>query len=98
MKIITDSRVDKQILRLNQKDQAKINEYVELFREYGFGLSQKYLKKINKLVWELRPGSWRVFILVVKPDCYIIHLMRKQSQKMTKATKKFIEQRIKEYI
>lgn len=98
MKIITDPRVDKQILRLNQRDQAKINEYIELFDEYGFNLSQIYLKKVNKSVWELRPGKWRVFILVVKPNCYVVHLMRKQSQKMTKETKKIIEQRTKEYI
>lgn len=98
MNIITDPRVDKQILKLNQRDQAKINEYIELFNEYGFDLSQKYLKKINRAVWELRPGLWRIFILVIKPNCYVIHLMRKQSQKITKETKKIIEQRTKEYI
>lgn len=98
MQLITDPRVDKELFKLNQADQGKAIEYIELFKKYGFTLSQIYLKKINKSVWELRPGRWRVFILVVKPNCYVIHLMRKQSQKMTKETKKIIDQRMKEYV
>ncbi len=98
MQLIIDPRVDKALFKLTKSDQGKVIEYIELFRKYGFSLSQMYLKKISKSVWELRPGRWRVFILVIKPNCYVIHLMRKQSQKMTKETKKIIEQRTKEYI
>ena len=98
MKIITDPRVDKEIFRLSLKDQTKINEYIKLFKEYGFGLSQKYLKKIDKNIWELRPDKWRVFILEVAPEYIVIHLMRKQSQKMTKETKKILARRSKEYL
>ena len=98
MKIITDPRVDKEIFRLSLKDQTKINEYIKLFKEYGFGLSQKYLKKIDKNIWELRPDKWRVFILEVVPEYIVIHLMRKQSQKMTKETKKILARRSKEYL
>lgn len=98
MKLFTDPRVDKQLSKLSDDDQAKVIEYVDYFRKYGFSLSQKYLKKINKHVWELRPDKWRVFVLVINPNCVVIHLMRKKSQKMTKETKKIIEQRTKEYI
>jgi len=98
MQLVTDPRVDKELFKLNKNDQGKIIEYIELFRQYGFTLSQKYLKKINRHVWELRPDKWRVFILILNPNSIVIHLMRKQSQKMTKETKKMIEQRTKEYL
>lgn len=98
MQLITDPRVDKELFKLKEPDQGKVIEYIELFKKYGFSLSQIYLKKVNKSVWELRPGRWRVFILVIKPNCFVIYLMRKQSQKMTKETKKIIEQRTKEYL
>ncbi len=83
---------------MSLKDQTKINEYIKLFKEYGFGLSRKYLKKIDKNIWELRPDKWRVFILEVAPEYIVIHLMRKQSQKMTKETKKILARRSKEYL
>lgn len=92
-----DARVSKIIDKLNDKDQAKVLEYIDLLREYGFSLSQKYLKKINKQVWELRPDKWRLFFLNTKPNAVVIHIMYKQSQKMTTKTKKIIEQRSKEY-
>lgn len=98
MNLITDPRVDKEILKLSPKDQTKITEYIRLFREYGFGLNRKYLKKVNKNIWELRPDKWRLFILEVDPKLIIIYLMRKQSQKITKETRKLLDLRSKEYI
>lgn len=93
-----DSRVDKEINKLNESDQSKILEYLDLFKEYGFSLSQKYLKKVNKEIWELRPGKWRLFILHIKPNVVVVHIMYKKSQKMTIKTKKILEQRTKEYL
>ena len=96
--ISIDPRAAKALNKLSVKDQAKIREYTELFKEYGFRLSSKYLKKINKHIWELRPDKWRLFILVASPKHIIIHLMYKKSQKITQKTKKIIEQRTKEYL
>lgn len=98
MNIETDPRVAKEINKLNLTDRAKIREYIDLFREYGFTLGPKYLKKVDKSIWELRPDRWRLFILVVSPKHIIIHLMYKQSQQMTKKTKKILNQRAKEYL
>jgi len=98
MKIIPDPRVEKELNKLTPVDRTKVKEYIELFKEYGFTLTAKYLKKVNSHVWELRPGDWRLFLLQVKPDFIIIYFMRKQSQKMTKKTTKIIEQRTKEYL
>ena len=92
-----DTRVSKEIYKLNSQDQSKILEYIDLLQNYGFSLSQKYLKKINKHVWELRPDKWRLFFIYPKPNCVVIHIMYKQSQKMTIKTKKIIEHRSKEY-
>lgn len=97
MNIDTDIRVSRELSKLSKADRSKISEYIDLFRIYGFGLSQQYLKKVDKHVWELRPDRWRLFVLLVSPNCIIIHLMLKQSQKMTKKTKQIIKQRSKEY-
>lgn len=73
MNIETDPRVAKEINKLNLTDRAKIREYIDLFREYGFTLGPS-------------------------PKHIIIHLMYKQSQQMTKKTKKILNQRAKEYL
>lgn len=98
MRIIQDPRVEQELNKLAPGDQSKVKEYVELFKEFGFGLTAKYLKKINRHVWELRPGKWRLFLLQLNPDFIIIYFMRKQSQKITKKTIKIIEHRTKEYL
>lgn len=98
MNIDTDPRVAKEINKLSQGDRAKIREYIDLFREYGFTLGPKYLKKVDKLIWELRPDRWRLFILVVSPKHIIVHLMYKQSQQITRKTRKILDQRTKEYL
>src|SRR3989339_2263130 len=97
MIIEIDKRVNKLIDKLNEQDQARVLEYLDLFRKYGFSLSQKDLKKISKNIWELRPDRWRIFLLKIKPNAVAIHLMHKQSQKITIKTMKIINQRSKEY-
>lgn len=98
IEIETDLRVAKEINKLSREDQTKIIEYVELFKEYGFGLGSKYLKKVDKHIWELRPGKWRLFILIISPRHIIIHIMFKKSQKITKKTLNIIKQRTSEYL
>ena len=98
IEVETDLRVAREINKLSHVDQSKIREYIELFKEYGFGLGSKYLKKVNKQVWELRPGKWRLFILKISPRQIIIHIMFKKSQKITKKTMKVLNQRTNEYL
>lgn len=98
MKIIVDKRAQKEINKLNKQEKSKVGEYISLFTEYGFGLTEKYLKKVDRLLWELRPGSVRLFFIKINPNTIIIHAMRKKSQRITKATKEILKQRTKEWI
>jgi len=53
-------------LEWNARIQAKqIATYIQLLAEKGFSLSKNYIDKINEEynIWELRPGSNRVFFV-----------------------------------
>lgn len=97
MKILVDPHVEKWLNKLPAQDLAQIKKYHQLFTNYGFNLGQPYLKKISFNLWELRPGSIRLFIIKVKLNCVVIHAMYKKSQRMTKETLKILKSRITEY-
>ena len=98
MLLLIDPRVKKFIENCTQKEISKILEYFDLFKEYGFLLDIRYLKKIRGRVWELRPGNIRVFIYEKNNNGIIIHANFKKSQKTTNKDLKVINSRIKQYI
>lgn len=98
MNVLIDQRVAKFIKKLNRKEAAKATEYIELFKEFGFALDQRYLKKVNQAIWELRPGSIRLYLFVKSENQVIIHAIRKKSQKITKKDIEVIRQRMKDYL
>lgn len=44
----------------NRQKLKKINMYIDLLSEYGLALSESYIKKIDKEIWELRPLRDRI--------------------------------------
>jgi len=98
MKLIFDPRAEKFIKSLSDKDIAKVLEYIDLFEDYGFGLDQRYLKKVKGSIWELRPKRIRLFIFKGTKKKIIIHASYKKSQKIAKKDLETIEARIKQYI
>lgn len=83
---------------LNKKDQARVDKYYYLFDEYGPTLPSKYLKKLEKGIWELRPGKIRLFLTIRGNIGYIVHGMLKKTQKTPKHTLELVRKRIKEEI
>ena len=69
-----------------------------MFEEYGFGLDQRYLKKIKASVWELRPGRVRLFIYKGTGKLVVVHAVHKKTQKIPKKELKTIDSRIKQYL
>ncbi|AKM79691.1 MAG: hypothetical protein UX85_C0001G0149 [Candidatus Beckwithbacteria bacterium GW2011_GWB1_47_15] len=98
MKVLFDPRVKKFLKNISKQERAKVTEYVDLFKEYGFALGQKYLKKVDNKIWELRPGKMRVFLFKYSANHIVIHAMFKKSQKITKETKQLLASRLKEYL
>jgi len=56
----------------------------------------KYLKKIAKNVWELRPGNIRLFLTIKGNQGYIVHGIYKKTQKTPKKDLDLAIKRIKE--
>ena len=69
---------------LSAQDQAKIRNAIRLLREFGVLLKMPHARPLtgHKPLWELRPGSIRVFYFAhVGRRFVILHAFRKKGQK-----------------
>lgn len=98
MKVVIDLRVARFLDKLTAKDAQRAFRYIQLFEEYGFKLDQRYLKKVIRTVWELRPGKVRLYLFVKTNQQVVIHAIIKKSPKIRQEDIRLIIQRAKEYI
>lgn len=96
--LVTHAKVKDFIESLDRIKQARVDRYYDLFEEYGPFLSNKYLKKIAKNVWELRPGNIRLFLTVKGNQGYIVHGIYKKTQKTPKKDLDLAIKRIKQEV
>ena len=80
---------------LDKARKARVDRYCYLFEEYGTLLSSKYLKKIAKNVWELRPGDIRLF-LTLKATGDILFMEYIKNSENSKRDLDVVIKRIKE--
>ena len=60
----------------------KINMYIELLSKHGLTLTEPYLKKLNKEIWELRPLRDRIlFASWCNNKFILLSVFMKQTQK-----------------
>ena len=74
----------------------KINMYIELLSEYGLTLTEPYIKKLDKEIWELRPLRDRIlFASWCNNKFVLLSVFMKQTQKTPKGeierTQKLLE-------
>lgn len=81
MKVIYYPKIEEEIISLDKKDRAKVIKVIDFFEEYGFQLSQEYLKKIYRNIWELRAGRYRLLFGVVKQFGIIVNIFQKKTKK-----------------
>jgi phage-related protein len=63
-------------------DQAKIYNALRLLREFGNALGMPHARHVEGKLWELRPGSVRLFYFAyIGKQFVILHGYRKQSNK-----------------
>ena len=98
MRVSNDPRVDKEIRSLERKENSRVIKLIELFRDYGFGLTEPYLKKLTANLWELRSGRWRLLFGIVKSEAIIVNIFLKKTQKTPKKEIELAIQRLKEYL
>lgn len=98
MKVSNDPRVDKKIRSLPLDDSTKIVRVVELFEEGGFSLTETYLKKLARNVWELRTSRWRLLFGLVKNEAIVVNIFLKKTQKTPRKEIDLAQRRLKEYL
>ncbi len=60
----------------------KIIAYIELLSQKGTLMGENITKHLEENIWELRPGSNRIFYFFVEKDSFVLlHQFRKKSQK-----------------
>lgn len=98
MDIITDKRVGKFIANLTDIERGRVSGYLKLFKENGFALPSKYLKKIASNLWELRPGNIRLLIGKAGNQMILVHIFIKKTQKTPRKEVKTAINRLKEHL
>lgn len=96
--IITDSKAKDFIQNLDKVRRARIDRIYDLFEIYGILMPSKYLKKIAKDVWELKPGDVRLFLTLKANKGIVVHGILKKTQKTPKQDLDLAIKRIKELI
>lgn len=76
----------KELMGKNDKDSRirarKMQDYINILREYGTRAGEPYIKHIEGDIWELRPTKDRVlFVAWHKGGYVILHAFEKKTQK-----------------
>ena len=98
MKVNFDKRIDKFSKSLSKSQKAKVIEVIDLFKEKGFLLSEKHLKKISKQIWELRPGNVRLLFGIANNEAIVVNAFTKKTNKTPLKEIKLSKQRLGEYL
>ena len=70
----------------NRQKLKKINMYIDLLSEYGLTLTEPYIKKLDKEIWELRPLRDRIlFASWCNNKFILLSVFMKQTQKTPKS-------------
>ncbi len=96
--IITQAKAKEFIDSLDKERRARVDRAYFLFERYGTFLPTKYLKKLTKDIWELRPGDIRLFLGIKGNKACVVHGIYKKTQKTPKRDLELSVKRIKEYI
>jgi phage-related protein len=97
MKIIYHERVWKTISLISEEDRSVVLKVVDLLEDYGFQLSTKYLKKLNKRIWELRAKQYRLLFGVIREFAVAVNFFSKKTQKTPIKEIKLSIYRLKQY-
>lgn len=76
----------RELKRKNDKDSRiklqKIQDYINVLKEYGTRAGEPYMKHLDGDIWELRPGRNRVLFTAWYRDSFmLLHSFEKKTQK-----------------
>lgn len=80
----------------DKNGRSEVYEYIEMLSKNGLNLSEPFLKKIDKEIWELRPLRNRILFASLYNNKFILlSIFMKKTQKTPKReiekAKKFLE-------
>ena len=79
-------RLNKNNSKENRQKLKRINMYIDLLSEYGLTLTEPYIKKLDKEIWELRPLRDRIlFASWCNNKFVLLSVFMKQTQKTPKS-------------
>src|SRR3989442_806693 len=96
--ISADRRIERFLERLSREDKARINRTIQLYKASGFLLDERYLKKLTKLIWELRPGRVRLLFGIVNNKAIVVNAFIKKTKKTPKREIELALERLKRYV
>ncbi len=96
--VAADKRIEQFLNRLSIKDKARVDRTVHLFKNKDFLLDERYLKKLSKLIWELRPGRIRLLLGIVNSEAIIVNAFMKKTQKTPKKEIDLAIARLRRYL
>ena len=77
MKELAKSKSKDSRIKLN-----KIQDYIEVLRQFGTGAGEPYIKHIDEEIWELRPINNRIlFAAWINGSFVLLHSFVKKTQK-----------------
>ena len=78
---------------------GQVARYIELLQENGTDLPKTIVKHLEDEIWELRPGSNRVFFFYYDHGTYVLlHHFKKKSQKTPRRELQKAKSEMKDYI
>lgn len=98
LNVSTDLRVRKILYSFSRIDRTRIDKIINLFKDQGFLLDERYLKKLSKNIWELRPGKVRLLFGIVDNEVIIVNIFIKKTMKTPSREIKLAERRLAEYL
>ncbi len=81
--------------------QTKINSHLYLLSEYGPFLKPPYIKKLQHKLYELRITGMiavRIFYTIVNAEYYLLHAIKKKTEKTPQKELKIALDRMKEIV
>ncbi|MEK7092627.1 MAG: type II toxin-antitoxin system RelE/ParE family toxin [Patescibacteria group bacterium] len=96
--ISADKRIEQFLEKLPRENRARVNKTVQLFKDKGFLLDERYLKKLTKSIWELRPGRIRLLFGMINNEAMVVNAFVKKTQKTPKREIDLALQRLRRYV
>lgn len=91
-------RLNKSKSKENRQKLKKINMYIDLLSEYGLTLTEPYIKKSDKEIWELRPLRDRIlFASWCNNKFVLLSVFMKQTQKTPRSEIEKAKRLLKDY-